>query len=181
MAGFQNEKEIAHRHRRYTYPIKATHHTIHIHTNTSNPDTKHTPAASLSPTHSPSQLHSPTLTHDKIARTKTTNRNTGAEIHPPSTRSAQARASRSISSVGATTTAASSHFGKTQLLTEEALPPPPRYRSSGYHSLLHPIVEFDEARPPLYKSFYDEFSKESFSKKPFYHAKKLLVLKKCSD
>ncbi|MED6117609.1 hypothetical protein PIB30_111541, partial [Stylosanthes scabra] len=51
-------------------------------------------------------------------------------------------------------------------MTEEtaAPPPPPRPRGSGYHSSLHPIVESDEARPPLYKSYYDEYPEESFSK-----------------
>ncbi|MED6125307.1 hypothetical protein PIB30_067318 [Stylosanthes scabra] len=85
------KKLINHR-GRYTYPTKATHHTIHIHT--SNPNNSHTPAASPSVSHSPSQPQSPNHTQDKMERTKTTNRNTGAEIHPPSTRSAQARASR---------------------------------------------------------------------------------------
>ncbi|MED6188966.1 hypothetical protein PIB30_091026 [Stylosanthes scabra] len=52
-------------------------------------------------------------------------------------------------------------------MTEEPPPPPSRYRGSGYRSLLHPIIESNEARPPLYKSFYDEFPDESFSKNRF--------------
>ncbi|MED6175647.1 hypothetical protein PIB30_080370 [Stylosanthes scabra] len=53
-------------------------------------------------------------------------------------------------------------------MTEEtAPPPPPRSRGSGYRSLLHPIVESDKARPPLYKSFYDEFPEKNFSKNRF--------------
>ncbi|MED6115917.1 hypothetical protein PIB30_095244 [Stylosanthes scabra] len=52
-------------------------------------------------------------------------------------------------------------------MSEEALPPLPRYRGSGYRSLLHPIIESDEARPPLYKSFYDDFPEESFNKNHF--------------
>ncbi|MED6124530.1 hypothetical protein PIB30_059771 [Stylosanthes scabra] len=108
-----------------------------------------------------------------MARTKTTNRNTGAEIHPPSTRSALNRASREPSPQleqpppppPPASARSNSSRGK-RPMTEEP-PPPPRYQGSGYRSLLHPIVESNEARPPLYKSFYDEFPEESFSKKGF--------------
>ncbi|MED6187233.1 hypothetical protein PIB30_074538 [Stylosanthes scabra] len=148
-------KKLAARRGRYTFATKATHNTIHIHT--SNPNTL---VASPSPSHSPFQPQSPSHTQDTMARTKTTNRNTGAEIHPPSTRSAQTRASREPSPPleqpppppPPTSARSNSSRGK-RPMTEEPPPPPPRYRGSEYRSLLHPIVESDEARPPLYKSF----------------------------
>ncbi|MED6137021.1 hypothetical protein PIB30_061138 [Stylosanthes scabra] len=110
-----------------------------------------------------------------MARTKTTNWNTGVEIHPPSTRSAQTRASCEPSPPleqpppppPPALVRSNSSRGKRPMIEEPPPPPPPRYRGSGYRSLLHPIVESDEARPPLYKFFYDEFPEESFSKNRF--------------
>ncbi|MED6162017.1 hypothetical protein PIB30_066382 [Stylosanthes scabra] len=111
-----------------------------------------------------------------MARTKTTNRYTGAEVNPPSTRSNQTRASREPTPPQEqpspppppTSAKPSSSRGKRPMTEEPAPPPPPpRPRGSGYHSSLHPIVESDEARPPLYKSFYDEYPEESFSKTRF--------------
>ncbi|MED6165909.1 hypothetical protein PIB30_104056 [Stylosanthes scabra] len=111
-----------------------------------------------------------------MARTKTTNRYTGAEVNPSSTRSNKTRASREPTPPQEqpspppppTSAKPSSSRGKRPMMEEPAPPPPPpRPRGSGYHSSLHPIVESDEARPPLYKSFYDEYPEESFSKTHF--------------
>ncbi|MED6165540.1 hypothetical protein PIB30_100503 [Stylosanthes scabra] len=111
-----------------------------------------------------------------MTRTKTTNRYTGAEVNLPSTRSNQTRASREPTPPQEqpspppppTSAKPSSSQGKRPMTEEHAPPPPPpRPRGSGYHSSLHPIVESDEARPPLYKSFYDEYPEESFSKTRF--------------
>ncbi|MED6129235.1 hypothetical protein PIB30_106009, partial [Stylosanthes scabra] len=94
-----------------------------------------------------------------------------AEIHPPSTWLAQARASSEPSlpleqppPLPPPTSARSNSSRGKRPMSEEAPPSPPRYRGSGNYSLLHPIVESDEARPPLYKSFYDDFPEESFRK-----------------
>ncbi|MED6129194.1 hypothetical protein PIB30_105500, partial [Stylosanthes scabra] len=111
-----------------------------------------------------------------MARTKTTNRYTGAEVNPTSTRSNKTRASREPTPPQEppspppppTSAKPSSSRGKRPMTEEPAQPPPPpRPRGSGYHSSLHPVVESDEARPPLYKSFYDEYPEESFSKTRF--------------
>ncbi|MED6174518.1 hypothetical protein PIB30_069824, partial [Stylosanthes scabra] len=168
-------KKLAARRSRYTFPNKATHHTIHIDINTPNPNSEEIAAASPSPSLSPTRTHSPSHTQEKMARTKTTNRYTGAETNPPSTRSTQTRASKEPTppqeqpsqSPPPTSARPSSSQGKRPMTEEAAPPPPPRPRGSGYRSSLHPIVESDEARPPLYKSFYDEFSEESFSKNCF--------------
>ncbi|MED6185073.1 hypothetical protein PIB30_053531 [Stylosanthes scabra] len=157
-------KKLAARRGRYTFPNKATHHTIHIDIDTPNPNSEETAAASPSPSQSPTRTHSPSHTQEKMARTKTTNRYTGAEINAPSTRSTQTRASREPTPPQEqpspppppTSARPSSSRGKRPRTEEAAPPPPPRPRGSGYRSLLYSIVESDEARPPLYKSFYDE-------------------------
>ncbi|MED6194443.1 hypothetical protein PIB30_028602 [Stylosanthes scabra] len=82
-------KKIAQRRGRNHHPTNSTHHTIHIHTNPTNLNVPSYPAAASS-SHSPS-LSLQTHTHTQMARTKTTNRLTGAEMPPPNTRSTQAR------------------------------------------------------------------------------------------
>ncbi|MED6200190.1 hypothetical protein PIB30_082662 [Stylosanthes scabra] len=179
-------KKLAARRGRYTFPNKATHHTIHIDIDPPNPNSEETAAASPSLSPSPTQTRSPSHTQKKMARTKTTNRYSGAEINPPSTRSTQTRASREPTPPQEqpspppppTSTRPSSLRGKRDMTEEPAPPPPPpRPRGSGYRSSLHPIVESDEARPPLYKSFYDEFSEESFSKNRFTMLRNYLLWK----
>ncbi|MED6225737.1 hypothetical protein PIB30_096558 [Stylosanthes scabra] len=169
-------RKLAARRGRYTFPNKATNHTIHIDIDPPNPILEDTAAASPSPSPSPTRTRSPSHTQKKMARTKTTNRYTGAEVNPPSTRSTQTRASREPTPPQEppspppppTSARPSSSRGKRPMMEEPAPPPPPpRPRGSGYHSSLHPIVESDEARPPLYKSFYDEYPEESFSKNRF--------------
>ncbi|MED6197957.1 hypothetical protein PIB30_061686 [Stylosanthes scabra] len=158
-------KKLAARRGRYTFPNKATQHTIHIDIDPPNPNSEDTAAASLFPSPSPTQTRSPSHTQKRMARTKTTNRYTGAKVNPPSTRSTQTRVSREPTPPQEqpspppppTSAKPSSSRGKRPMTEEPAPPPPPpRPRGSGYHSSLHLIVESDEARPPLYKSFYDE-------------------------
>ncbi|MED6178741.1 hypothetical protein PIB30_110499, partial [Stylosanthes scabra] len=87
-------RKLSARRGRYIFPNKATNQTIHIDIDPPNPNPEETTAASPSPSPSPTRTHSPPHTKAKMARTKTTNRYTGAEVNPTSTRSNKMRASR---------------------------------------------------------------------------------------
>ncbi|MED6112755.1 hypothetical protein PIB30_064482 [Stylosanthes scabra] len=103
-----------------------------------------------------------------MARTKSTTRKIGAEIPPPSTRSAQARASRELSLAPEqpppppTTLARPTRSRGKRPITQKTPPPPSRsYRGCGYCFLLRVKLLL------LYKIFYDDFPKENFNKNRF--------------
>ncbi|MED6132898.1 hypothetical protein PIB30_023155 [Stylosanthes scabra] len=137
----------------------STHHTIHIHTNTPNPSLPTYPAAASSFSHSPSPSLQQVYTHTQIARTKTTNRLTRAEIPPPNTRSAQACTPREESPPSeqppppppSSSTRTNKTKGKRP--TSEDVPPPPLSPSTRSKRKRTMTNEAPPPPPPRYRGW----------------------------